>query len=313
MIQSQTDNSTKKFFINNDTIYFYNNFDEPLDEYYDVINSVKHLKFSNPPNDQIKCSIHESSLFNRPIEIPLNLTSIEFGQKFNHPINLTPELTYVHFGNGFDQPFTCTKKLIRLSINNSFKQPIILSKYLEHLSIYSVFYKSPICLNKNIKFVNGSCVPIQMTKKLLDFFGMLNADQQPNLSKNLIHLTLSCDYCIEYLFLPKNIKTIHIIGWINPFILTPNIISIKSYKPFPNIIIEQSVKKIDVINPSLMEWLPNTVTHIVVSSLNLISNIPSSIQHIKVYKKEHQTKNKPHSNVIIEYSKCFPPPAQIPM
>lgn len=301
----QTNNLSNKFFIDNDTIYFYNDFDEPLDEYYDIINSVKHLKFSDPPNDQIKHSTYEPSLFNKSMLIPPNLTSIVFSQKFNHPINLTPELTCVHFGSDFDQPLACPKKLIRLEKYKSFEQSIILPKYLEHLTTYHTFQKSPFCLNKNIKFITGSYVPIQMTKKLLDFFGTLNGNQQPNLSKNLIHLTLCTNYCIEYFVLPKNIKTISIIGWINPFILTPRIISIKSWKPLPNIIIEQSVKKIDIINPTLMECLPNTVTHIVVSSLNLTSNIPSSIQHIKVNEEEHRSKNKPPPNVIIEYPKCL--------
>lgn len=314
MTTQQPINSTNKFCIVNNTIYFYNNFDEPLDEYYNIINSVKHLKFSDPPNDQNERPIYKPSSFNRPMEIPFNLTSIEFGQKFNHPINLTPELTCVQFGSSFNQLLTCTKKLIRLSIRNSSKQPsILLPKYLEHLTANHITYKLPICLNKNIKYADSSCVPISLTKKLINFWGMLGDDQQTNLPKNLTHLLLGCNYLIEYLVLPKNIKSIHIIGWINPFILTPNIISIESYKPFPNVIIEQSVKKINISNPALIECLPNTVTHIVTCSLKSINNIPSSVQHIRleINEKEQRVKNKLSPNVIIEYPKCYVPHVKI--
>lgn len=304
---TQTDNFSHQYCIIGDTIYFYNEFNEPLDKYYDVINTIKHLKFSNPPNDQDKHSKYNPSLFNQPIEIPTNLTSIEFGRNFNHPINLTPELTCVHLGYEFNQQIVCTKKLIHLKFSDSPKHSIVLPKYLENLHIKSMFCKLPIVLNKNIKFFNGSGVLMPLTKKLLCFEGFLRFNQQPNLSKNLMHLLLACNSCIEYLVLPKNIKTINIIGRINPFILTPRIISIKSYMPFPNVIIEQTIKTIDINNLSLMECLPNTITHIVLRSLDQIANLPSSIRHIKVREEKHISKIKPLPNVIVEYNEIFYP------
>lgn len=209
--------------IQDQTIIFSNNFDEPIDEYHAIINKCQCMKFANG----------SLSKFNHPIIIPMNLTSIIFPCMFNKPIVLTPNLTSVKFDNPYSSSFNSSiepsKKLKYLNLGYYFDNPISLTKYLMHFSLITNFYKHDLVLNKYLKklvlgvFINfeNRCV---LPKILYELTLCEDTVFDLKLSKNMYSFTINMGKLNKCLQLPKNIRRIDIsCKSTHPFILTPRV------------------------------------------------------------------------------------------
>ena len=138
----------EKYYIDNDTIIFNYEFNEPLDKYIEIIKNYKKLIFSDYDDYKICIetnnkwileydSHYKHSKFNRPLTNSLDglnmLTQLTFGTYFNQPVegcfdNLK-SLTHLTFGVCFNQPvdkgcLNNLKNLTQLTFGYWFNQPV---------------------------------------------------------------------------------------------------------------------------------------------------------------------------------------------
>lgn len=190
--------------IHNDTIIFPYHFDEPLDEYYTIINRCKSLTFGY----KLGCWL----VFNQHIEIPMNLTSIVFSNDFNRPVVLTPNLISVTFQCRFNWPVELSRKLKFLDLGVHFNEPVCLPKYLAHLKHRAINCSYPLIINKymNVLYLEyewdlKNCT---LPKNLHKLESIQNTFAPRKLPKNMRHFHAYVPMLNIQIFLPKNITKI---------------------------------------------------------------------------------------------------------
>lgn len=123
-----------KYKLKPDRIIFLWDFNEPLDEYMDLINSRNKIMFEN------SLIRKNQSLFNQPIKLlPGHLTHIIFGHHFNQPINLPICTQLLIFGDYFNQHLILPDNITFLSFGKDFNQRIVLPPKLLHLTFGTSF------------------------------------------------------------------------------------------------------------------------------------------------------------------------------
>jgi hypothetical protein len=158
-----------KYVIIDTKIRFSNIFNEPLNEYINIIEkkNLTNLEFGecfDQPIDNLQISFfQEKKKFinrrNKPwyikyCNLPNCLKYIEFGEEFNQPINNLPNcLKYLELGHDFNQPINnLPNTLTYLVFGDSFNQLIgNLPNSLTHLNVGFTFNKQILNLPKNIK------------------------------------------------------------------------------------------------------------------------------------------------------------------
>lgn len=282
MENANIDKSTRfinKYYVGNNTICILSDFNSSLDEYHNVINRYKCLRFGN--NNRI-------SYFNTEFTIPINLTGIEFSHGFDSQVVLTPNLTRVMFNTDINELIELPKKLKFLKFTFIIG-PILLPKHLSQLTFSG--FSSNIVLNKYIsEFIIGECTnrqPIKLSKNLEKLFFEKNACFDTGLSKKLLFVSLdSHDWTNNRLLLPKNIKTLILFGQtIGTLILTPGITYLDLYLEITpkHLVIE---KPIDMIYLSaenayndIFDKLPNGTKQIIMNGdyEHFMNNFPNSV------------------------------------
>lgn len=209
-------------------IIFKNNFNEPLDDYIDVINKHDKIFLGNSFNNDISILppnittiiFHSESVFNQEIkDFPYNLKKIIFGKNFNKPLdyfsasleelefepssifncdlsNLPSSVKKITLGNNFYKsinhlPFN----LEYLKISSSYNEEIkVLPQKLKHL----IFYKD----NSSLNYYNNDLTS-ENKKDNYDF-------EIKNLPPNLIEIKYPQNYSYQITNLPKSLKILKI-------------------------------------------------------------------------------------------------------
>jgi len=195
-----------KYIIKDEIIYFNWTFDEPLDNYTNIIKNCSGLIFSDYDNYMQ----HIGNRFNQPLTNSLDhqtqLTQLTFGSKFNHPLNNSlnqlVQLTQLTFGHCFNQPLTNSidqqVQLSQLTFGYDFNQPLtnLLAQQVQ-LSQLTLGYKFNQELNipSNIKKLKLNCNNINLIE---------------NLPNSIEELDLGKFFNLELNNLPNSIKIISI-------------------------------------------------------------------------------------------------------
>lgn len=160
-----------KYVSNNNEIIFNPRFNEPLDDYYEIIKAHSILKFSDD------YSRNNPSSFNHPIyKLPNTLTCVFFGHSLNQHVNLSNSLVFVSFGCCFNYPivFLPNNMIKRLSFSHYFNQPIVFPQKLIHLTL-GYNFNQKVWLPETLEFLFVYC-------KNADFL----TDELPNSLKELV-------------------------------------------------------------------------------------------------------------------------------
>jgi len=135
-----------KYMIKDGCVYFNCEFNEPLDNYIDIIKNCTQIVFSNYCNyticietkNQYNCKYHDNYInnkFNHPLANSLDhqtqLVGLTFGLNFNHPLknslNQLTQLSQLTFGNNFNCPLENSlnhlTQLKQLTFETYFNQP----------------------------------------------------------------------------------------------------------------------------------------------------------------------------------------------
>lgn len=197
------------------TIEFFHNFNEPLDDYYDIIDGMKYLGFKEYYEDSGEHNFATYSEFNRKIRrLPPSLTHIHFGNCFNSKVNLPNELTHLYFGDDFDEKIEYPDTLTHLRFGEKFNQPITLPGNLTHLIFsQSNNYCHVLVLHDKITHLKVNFPISKLPKKLLYFSGHIG----PNMHFPNTLIFLCVRYSENYMYdnLPNNLESLVIRGDIN--------------------------------------------------------------------------------------------------
>lgn len=121
--------------LNNQTLFFSTNFNEPMDPYYYIIKDITIIIFG-----EIILKQHYS-LFNQPIVFFPKIQTFISGYEFNQPIVLTKTMRVLRLGTYFNQPIVlqpCVTHVIFWT-GGCFNQTIILNKKNPKCHIRSLF------------------------------------------------------------------------------------------------------------------------------------------------------------------------------
>ena len=105
------------YWIYENKIIFKPEFNDKLDNYFDIISKYNELIFSNYDNYNITIKTnneyneyyeeysenYKSSEFNQQVKIPENITHLTFGDCFNQPVIIPENVTHLTFDNCFNQ------------------------------------------------------------------------------------------------------------------------------------------------------------------------------------------------------------------
>jgi hypothetical protein len=214
-------NNTDEYWTYLDTIVFKPDFNEPLENYYDILSQYNKIIISEISDlvigedyDQLKnfirivtnmifdknsdkCDYYEfnhkrvRSKFNQSItKLPNNITHLIFGfySDYNKSIILPPNITHLILGIMYNQPIKIPEKLTHLVLDHYFDQPIELPNTLTHLILGSVpsFNKNRNKEQYNIqKLLNN--LPNSLETLIFDInFQGFTINNLPNSIKNII-------------------------------------------------------------------------------------------------------------------------------
>lgn len=206
------------YIIIDDELIFTELFNEPLDEYYDILSRCKILRFESADNHNspfdypivlTPCLTHIylNKYFNQPIVLTHGLIHISFGSRFDHPIILSPNLECVDLGTMFNQTLVLNKSLKDLTTGYYFNHPLNISKNLIRICINEL-YKHSIVLTKKLKdcsFICNPCHQINLTKNVERVYFGTNFQRKFSLNKNLVSVRFRCGTA-RPIVLGKNIK-----------------------------------------------------------------------------------------------------------
>lgn len=82
------------------------------------------------------------SCFNRPIELPMGLKRIVFGEHFTQPVSLPSSLRVVAFGGKFNCHVTLPSGLREVALGSNFNHPVSLPPSVRKAKLYCRFSES---------------------------------------------------------------------------------------------------------------------------------------------------------------------------
>ena len=219
---------THNYWIVDDCLIFKPEFNDKLDEYYNVINKYNKIMFSNY-NDPL-IAIKTNNEWNR--EYLNNYIESDFNQKIDLSNNIN--LTHLTFGCWFNQEidFSNNINLTYLTFGWDFNQKIDLSNNinLTHLT-FGKWFNQEINIPLNVKNINMNNCSNQYIidnlhnniEELIIYKSNLNLDNLPNSIKKIYikyyekklnnfpnsieHLELE-NYNLKIKKIPKNLKTV---------------------------------------------------------------------------------------------------------
>ncbi len=197
----------------NKTIYFFNTFNEPIDEWIVkkmskilYVEFVEYHDFYDPSVIRKKIYAWQKSVeskFNKSVDLlPSHIKSIIFNNQFNQTVcNLPIKLKQLVFGNNFNQLVdNLPSKLVKLIFGNHFNQEINNLPPIKILLLGKDF-------NQTLDYLPGSITYLELKSNLL-----LKNDNLPSSIKFLIIKKYIFDELKIYSKLdniPKNTKIIH--------------------------------------------------------------------------------------------------------
>lgn len=264
------------------TIEFSVNFNESLDDYYDIIDGMKYLGFEEHYEDSGDHTFGQDSAFNCRINrLPPSLTHVHFGNCFNSKVNLPNALTHLYFGDSFNEIIEYPNTLTHLRFGEKFNQPITLPENLTHLIFsQSNNYRHNLVLHDKITHLKVSCSIRKLPKKLLYFSGYIMPNMQfPN---TLIFLCVRYSKNYMYDNLPNNLESLVIRSDFNatlnnlPNSLKRLFIDLDNEHPFDENTKKDVKKKIS----SIVNSLPNHITHFACPTYFEQLVVPSQLTHL---------------------------------
>lgn len=270
LIDNETE-ITHDYWIVNNIFIFKSNFDEPIDDYVNIMLNYNKLIFSNyddpfmaiKENNKIENIIispysnDNPSKFNQKITIPNNITQVFFGHGFDEIVNLHESITHLIFGYDFNQEVILSNSLTFIFFGYSFNKIITLPESITYL-ILSDCFDQKIDLPKNLIYLN---------------FGY-KFNKIINLPPNLLYLTIPSTFD-ENIILPQSLITLHIYGS-----------SIARIKTIPNV----KYLSICACDQNIIDNLPNSLEEL---SLNYLfdcklDNLPNSIKKLVLTCRNHR-------------------------
>lgn len=204
------------FIVEKNTLIFDKDFDSEIDEYQEVMLTVKHIKFGNcfnscvdnlPPNIE---TIHFGDFFNQPVDnLPNNIKGLTFGTLFNQSVDFLPgSLQYLELGEHFNKSLdNLPTGLTILILHNLLFRPIDnLPRNLKFLCI-----SSPMVDENNNSTFHIKNLPMGLTHLM---FGENNTMAKvtiflEELPESVIFLVLNVkSFCITNL--PTNLVYLHL-------------------------------------------------------------------------------------------------------
>lgn len=202
-IEFLSNESPTKYFVKCETLEFGNDFNEPLDGYYETISKYAILRFCH--KDRLTNYDYED--FNQPITLTANLREVYFGKHFNQILILSKNLISLSLSSYFNMPLFLTTNLMMLTTGFSFDQHIFLTKNLKSI-IFEYHFNKPLILSKKLLEISLSGTfnhPLILTKKLVNVKIGFGYNQPLKLSKYCVRLTIYSS-CIQSLILTKYLK-----------------------------------------------------------------------------------------------------------
>ena len=213
---------TTDYWIYEDKIIFKPNFNDKLDNYFDIISKYNELIFSNYDDYNIifktnnkYCNEYEQnfkySIFNKQIIIPQNITHLIFGCKFNQQVTIPHIVTHLTFDCEFNQQVTIPENVIHLTFGYYFNQQVIIPHNVTHLTLGNKFNKQVNL--PNIKYIKLDCNNINLIEKLpnsieeIEFGRCFNLELQ-NLPNSIKKISFDCysKYDKELNCLPESVE-----------------------------------------------------------------------------------------------------------
>jgi hypothetical protein len=198
---------TNDYWIIEEQFIFKPHFDSSIDVYKNIISQYNKLIFSNYTDvdiciktnnnfDSIFFNKYLGSKFNQKIDLPQNLTYINFGNNFNQKVDLPPNLVHINFGDCFNQQVDLPQNLVHINFGYDFNQKINLPLDIIYLNINSN--------NKNLI----DYLPDSIEELVLGFNFNLELNDLPQSIKKIIFY--SYNYFYELNCLPSNIEYIQL-------------------------------------------------------------------------------------------------------
>lgn len=280
------DDPIEPYKLYNDIIEFSIDFNEPLDDYYDIIDGMKYLGFKETEDDSYDHHFRTDSKYNHAItRLPSSLTHIYFGNDFNQIVNLPNRLTHLLFGEEFNTIITYPNTLTHLRFGKNFNQRLTLPENLTHLIFHShSSYRHNIVLHDNIthlKYSGSYGKHTHLPNRLIYFSGRVKPhmtipdtlvylrcgniqqviDKLPNTLETLV---LYGDIDLKFDNLPNSVKRMFIdVGYYDDDYYDDNRHDIYS--------------KISM-NKTII--FPNNLTHLALESSVIKAVLPSNLTHL---------------------------------
>lgn len=293
--------------VENNTIRFSNNFNKPINEYYNIINKYTCLIFG--ANDY-------GPGFNQPLTIPINITSVRLSYEFNQQIILSPNTICVYFGESFNHPFETTRKLKFIYIGCNFDKYVHLPKYLEHLEI-DFDHNQPCVLNKYINELIASTIDFvhfpKLPKKLIKMAVETNFDGSYDLkfSKNITWLSMIFGTWNTPIILPKNIKLLTVSGTLSRTLILTSRMRKLSFEDCifrEPIYFEKSYELLDIhiqlkygSNYFYYDDLPNGTKRMMMG-LYYVNNLPNDIKTIYHKSDDYSDDEEDDDSIFLKHN-----------
>lgn len=183
----------RNYTIRDSTLEFVSDFNEPLDDYYEIISRYPSLSFRTFMNPYVWGD------FDQPLNLLPNLTTVNLGDSFNQQIVLTKPLKILSFEKNFNQHLTLSKNLLSLDTSYYFDQPIVLIKNLKILRFKGI-YNKPLVLSKNLTLVRlteNFAQYIFLTKKIVGIIVCCRLNYIFTLPKHCTYVRFACFPCFK--------------------------------------------------------------------------------------------------------------------
>ena len=299
-----SNNLDLNYSIIDDYIIFKPDYNEPLDNYNDIIKKYKKIIFSNFSNLKLAIILDNNfeldkenfsrNNFNQEIELKKykNLEYLNLSNWFNKKIDVSNnlKLEYLSFGTNFNQKIDLSKnkklKYLRFGVN--FIQEIDLSKnkQLKYLSFdytpsyfadgYYINYNIDLSNNNNLETLilnanYNNIIDLSNNNKLKKLVLGYNFNQEIDLSKNnnLIYLTIGKKFN-KNLIIPLSVKSLVLYGCYNQFIIDN---------------LHNNIEELSIINCRCeydLNNLPNSLKKLIIKDyLYDLNNLPNSIEYLE--------------------------------
>ena len=133
---------TKDYWIYKNKIIFKPNFNDKLDNYFNIISNYDNYNIAIETNNKYCKDYKENyklSKFNQQIIIPANVTRLTFGSDFNKQVIIPQSVTHLAFGKNFNQQITIPENVTQLTFGFDFNQQVTIPKNVTHLTFYCDF------------------------------------------------------------------------------------------------------------------------------------------------------------------------------